>query len=112
MELIDRNEVRYIESDIDAYTEDWNNDYERGFGDAINKVLELHIIEAEPVRHGRWKCIGEYEEFSEEMADYFCENCGHVISRLKNQKPKFCERCGSKMDATETNDCGKGGTEE
>lgn len=58
----------------------------------------MPTIEAEPVRHGRWKCIREYEEFSEEMADYYCENCGYVISRLKNQKPKFCEGCGARMN--------------
>lgn len=69
--------------------------------EALNMVES--IIDAQPkadvkrVRRGRWKCIGEYEEFSEEMADYFCENCGYVISRLKNQKPKFCEGCGADM---------------
>jgi hypothetical protein len=72
-------------------------------------IYEAPTIEAEPVRHGRWKCLGEYEEFSEEMADYLCESCGYVISRLKNQKPKFCEGCGALMDATDTNDGGKGG---
>lgn len=68
--------------------------------EAIAKfITELKERREHPeVRRGRWKCIGEYEEFSEEMADYFCENCGYVISRLKNQKPKFCEGCGARMD--------------
>lgn len=64
----------------------------------LSRAKEAPTIEAEPVRHGLWKCISEYEEFSEEMADYSCESCGYVISRLKNQKPKFCEECGAKMD--------------
>lgn len=68
-------------------------------------------VDAEPVRHGEWKCIGEYEEFSEEMADYLCVNCGYVISRLKNQKPNFCENCGRDMRATDTNVGGKGGND-
>ena len=52
------------------------------------------------VRHCEWKCIGEYEEFSEEMADYLCKNCGCIISRQKNlAKPKYCENCGAKMYA-------------
>lgn len=75
---------------------------------SYKSLAEQPTVEAEPVRHGRWKCIGEYEEFNEEMADYLCESCGYVISRLKNQKPKFCEGCGARMDATDTND-DKGG---
>ena len=77
----------------------------------LDEIEALPTIEAEPVRHGRWKCLGEYEEFSEEMADYLCESCGYVISRLKNQKPKFCEGCGAQMDATDTNVGGKGGAD-
>lgn len=50
-ELIDKYEVRLLESDNDAYSGDWNDDYERGFADAINKALELPTIEAEPVIH-------------------------------------------------------------
>lgn len=64
-------------------------------------VLKHPTIELEQ-RHGRWKCICEYEEFNEEMADYLCEICGHVISRLKNQKPEFCEECGTRMDLIDT----------
>lgn len=81
----------------------------RGICNVIDILQQQPTIEAEPVRHGRWKCLGEYEEFSEEMADYLCESCGYVISRLKNQKPKFCEGCGARMDATDTNDDDKGG---
>lgn len=47
---IDADALRYIESDKDAYTEDWNDDYERGFCDAINKLLGLPTVEAEPVK--------------------------------------------------------------
>lgn len=64
-------------------------------------IEKLPTIRVDTERHGRWKCISEYEEFSEEMADYLCESCGYVISRLKNQKPKFCEGCGIRMDADE-----------
>lgn len=40
-DLIDRNAVRLIESDHDAYPQEWNDDYEKGFTDALNKVLAL-----------------------------------------------------------------------
>lgn len=88
--------------DANAFTEQYGNYYaeegpEEGFiGTVGDLIAKQPTIEPE-VRHGRWKCIGEYEEFSEEMADYFCESCGYVISRLKNQKPKFCEGCGARM---------------
>lgn len=72
--------------------------------DKLTEMIKDSLLQAYPndvmftaVRHGRWECIGEYEEFSEEMADYLCESCGYVISRLKNQKPKFCEGCGARM---------------
>lgn len=54
MDLIDKQEVRLIESDADAYPQEWNDDYEKGFCDAIHKVLELPTIDAQPVKHGKW----------------------------------------------------------
>ena len=40
-DLISRQEVRLIESESYAYPQDWNDDYETGFVDALNKVLAL-----------------------------------------------------------------------
>ena len=40
-DLIRRQAVRLIESDPDAYPQEWNDDYEKGFTDALNKVLVL-----------------------------------------------------------------------
>lgn len=40
-DLISRYDVRLIESDSNAYPEEWNEDYEKGFMDAINRVLDL-----------------------------------------------------------------------
>lgn len=45
MGLIDKQEVRFIESDADAYPQEWNDDYEKGFCDAIHKVLELPTVD-------------------------------------------------------------------
>ena len=40
-DMISRWAVRLIESDSDAYPQEWNDDYEKGFTDALNKVLAL-----------------------------------------------------------------------
>jgi hypothetical protein len=106
-ELIDR--LQTIQQIKNTFCSECDCEY----GDASCKVCEYDFcigilneqptIEAEPVRHGRWKCIDEYDEFGEEMADYLCVNCGYVISRLKNQKPDFCEGCGRDMRVTGTN---------
>lgn len=66
-------------------------------GAVFENVLDHQFTIKPEVRHGKWQCIAEYEEFNEEMADYRCESCGYVISRLKNQTPNFCERCGADM---------------
>lgn len=92
-ELIDRQAVRLLESDADAYTENWNDDYEKGFCDAINKVLELPTIESEPVRNGRW------------INDTFCSECKRfpvdVSVSISNQElTKYfsrCPHCGAHM---------------
>lgn len=99
MRPIDLDELMKFPIRLDHYDKE-NGDEHFAYG--VEAVLEyaenLPVVEAEPVRHGRWKCIDEYEEFGEEMADYLCESCWYVISRLKNQKPKFCEGCGARMD--------------
>ena len=48
VKYIDANELIYIESDANAYAEEWNADYEKGFTDCLNKVMALPTIEAEP----------------------------------------------------------------
>ena len=40
-DLISKQAVRLIESDSDAYPEVWNESYEKGFCDAINRVIDL-----------------------------------------------------------------------
>ena len=48
-DLISRLAVRLIESDHDAYPQEWNDDYEKGFADCLEKVLALPSIDAVPV---------------------------------------------------------------
>jgi hypothetical protein len=102
-ELIDRQAVRLLESDADAYTENWNDGYEKGFCDAINKVLELPTIESEPVRRGRWMKI---EPSISLQSRWKCSRskCGGIVHAITD----YCPYCGARMDATDTN-VGKGG---
>lgn len=86
---IDVHELIYIESDTDAYTGEWNNDYEKGFSDCLDKILALPTIEAQPVSYGRWEfaddgylrcthCNQKAPYFGDEcIATDFCPSCGY-----------------------------------
>ena len=43
-DAISREAIRLVESNADAYVDDWNDDYENGFLDAINKILALPSV--------------------------------------------------------------------
>lgn len=65
-------------------------------------ILELDIIEAEPVRHGRWETDREDIEWGNSLKRKHCTNCG---SRPHFDKEKrefvltnYCPACGAKMD--------------
>lgn len=94
------NEVRLI--DANALEKDFTDWYDRAYPRdkelieiAILSVKDAPTIEAEPVKHGRWKlrCYGDYP---------YCSNC--------NNEPKgreitlFCPNCGARMDG-DKNDC-------
>jgi predicted RNA-binding Zn-ribbon protein involved in translation (DUF1610 family) len=105
-ELIDK--AKLLEYLAAIKPDEYVSAYGEAAVDVINHVEtyvnEMPTIEPE-VRHGEWQCIGEYEEFGEEMADYLCKNCGCIISRQKNlAMPKYCENCGAKMDGGADND--------
>lgn len=64
------------------------------YGCVIADTIDnIPIIEAEPVKHGRWIKMG-YE-------DYECSNCKAALwARKVNpvEKYKYCWSCGAKMD--------------
>lgn len=74
-------------------------------------ILESAVVDAEPIRHGKWEhgreisrgyigdaCIGvQYE-------DWKCSNCGIVCEQSDKPKYKYCPSCGCKMDLDEVND--------
>lgn len=73
-------------------------------------INDLDIIDAEPVRHGRWIFDGAiYYDEGEKCYDYQCSECGRFVSvrggsnlgkeELKEEYP-YCH-CGAKMDLKE-----------
>ena len=95
--------MRLIDADVlDKRLEEIRNDYPGdryfdnyvyGLDDAWKLVKEAQIIEAEPVRHGKW--IPHCEDLlgdSEECSVCHIETCG---------KSPRCPVCGAKMDLEE-----------
>ncbi len=81
----------------------------RGTCNVIDILQQQPTIEAEPVRHGRW--IEETEPDENGNVTAMCNQCYHTDEHCKNIKPPYCWYCGARMDATDTNDGGKGGTD-
>ena len=56
-DCISRQAVRFIESNSDSYPEEWNDDYEKGFTDALNKVIALPSVQPEPLSDAYMKAV-------------------------------------------------------
>lgn len=58
--------------------------------DIINSIENAPAVEAEPVRHGRWRFCGE-----DRWNDAFeCSECGKIAM----ENSDYCPHCGAKMD--------------
>lgn len=115
--LIDANELMYIESDANAYSEEWNADYEKGFKDCLDKVMALPTVEAQPVKHGKWieKVVSRmkwipYDDDNvnpddvdiECMTEQKCSYCKRwTIKFTDHIELDYCPLCGAKMDLKE-----------
>lgn len=76
-----------------ASTEDYMGiGYNHGVGDSIAIIKNVPTIEAEPVKHGRWKRIDGQPHIME------CLECG---SLSVENRYNYCPSCGAKMDAEE-----------
>lgn len=66
--------------------------YERGEYYYKDKVTDIPIVEAAPIRHGKWRYSGG--QFKS------CSRCGGFveIKALNSQYWKFCPNCGAIMD--------------
>ena len=82
-DLISRQAVRLIESDSNAYPEVWNESYEKGFCDAINRVLDLPPSQPERKTREWIPCSERLPEYGESVLCYFEEGedfgVNHVI---------------------------------
>lgn len=60
------------------------------------KIAEIPVVDAEPVRHGKW-----IDKLSDCYwpEDKICSECGAEYSFCKVQN--YCPNCGAKMDAKE-----------
>lgn len=69
------------------------------------KRIDAPTIDAEPVKHGKWEEISEYNGWGD--THYRCSACGEEWN-LESGTPaennmNFCSNCGAKMDGGENN---------
>ena len=73
--------------------------YDDGIDTAISEAATFPAIEAEPVKHGRWR---EYNYPGQECV--YCSACkteyypDDLIVIGVNDYPYYCPNCGAKMD--------------
>lgn len=60
---------------------------------ALDAIGAMPTIEAEPVKHGRWKNTSTPNQLK-------CSNCDiiHFIAQYPHGNINFCPNCGAKMD--------------
>ena len=62
----------------------------------IRKPTDFPTVDAEPVRHGKWKAKSFHE--------FFCDNCGFSFDMMKCdflENMNFCPNCGADMREAE-----------
>lgn len=67
---------------------------------ALNIALERSTIDAEPVRHGKWKWLScTYDRVPKEK-EYECSECHHKTIVHGDDMPweRYCPNCGTRMD--------------
>ena len=84
--------IEYLNEECEAGCVDPFTDHHRRecFREAVECIESIETVDAEPVRHGRWKGEG--------MGDYSCILCGEVVSA---RDYRYCPYCGAKMDPIE-----------
>ena len=78
----------------DMSTDYWTTNY----GIPVSALEDAPTVEAEPVRHGKWKPFDEVDE-----DEYTCSECGNLFVTLDGEHPlsngfKYCPFCGAKME--------------
>ena len=60
----------------------------------LNTILTVITMSKtiDPVKHGHWI-------FVKDMVSYIsCSECGEYLCWVNTKRPKYCPRCGAKMD--------------
>ena len=60
--------------------------------EGMQDVVNIHTIEAEPVKHGRW------ETNSDRPDSLICSICKCGFDMWKHDPHNYCPNCGAKMD--------------
>lgn len=89
--IIFRGEQTMLTGKDSCNPAEWTRGYEQGVMDTVNVMGSQNIIEAEPVRHGRWMC-GDYYDIGD-----VCSECDWD-SGMVNPTLRYCPNCGAKMD--------------
>mgnify|MGYP003316216572 CR=1 FL=1 len=56
-------------------------------------IMQYPAVDAVPVVHARWEYL---------IGDYYCSACDKKLRKMsKSRQPKYCERCGARMDEKE-----------
>ena len=80
--------------DADAMRQDWlangENEYIYDTNAVLDSIDEQPIIEAEPVRHGRWENITG--------GMIILGDCSECKVRQPVIETNYCKNCGAKMD--------------
>lgn len=69
-------------------------------GAVVGMIENAPTVEAEPVRHGKWKWLScTYDRVPRE-AEYECSECHHKTIVHGDYMPweKYCPNCGARMD--------------
>ena len=104
------DEIRDFQAQVTcSFSKDWENGMEEGFDHAVGVIEMMEVVDAEPVRHGKWihgqEVCREYIGITLVLVQYKhweCSACGYRTE--KEPIWKYCPNCGAKMDAQEKDD--------
>lgn len=82
--------MKLIEADVLLEKMKHRRDYVGRPSDPVCLIEDAPIIDAKPVRHGRWIKMTEAPEWDQKR----CSVCGDISCCQRN----YCPNCGAKMD--------------
>ena len=87
---------RLIDAEVLLKKLDWLDEYDYIEFDAVKRTVDkVPTVDAEPVRHGRWKVVD-----GAEPRRYGCSIC----KKLSWTEDNYCSYCGAKMDGERRED--------